>query len=125
MPDIPIVLPDTAAAPKDYTLSGSQNLLLKTVRALIDGSGAGTAFLPTLQMLDQNGHVMWEGPTSSTVAAGASADVSWFRGLGSAGSGPAPPAFTGLEVCALYSGRETVTTAAGTTYVSIQDGINS
>ena len=82
MPDLPIVIPDTAAAPKDYTLSGTQELALKTVRALIDGSGAASAFLPTLQLLDPNGHVMWEGATSDTVAAGGSADVSWFPGLG-------------------------------------------
>jgi hypothetical protein len=82
MPDLPIVIPDTAVAPKDYTLSGTQELALKTVRALIDGSGAASAFLPTLQLLDPNGHVMWEGATSDTVAAGGSADVSWFPGLG-------------------------------------------
>lgn len=86
MPDLPIVLPDTAVAPKDYTLSGTQELALKTVRALIDGSGAASAFLPTLQLLDPNGHVMWEGATSDTVAAGASADVSWFPGLGGSGA---------------------------------------
>jgi hypothetical protein len=86
MPDLPIVIPDTAAAPKDYTLSGTQELQLKTVRALIDGTGAASSFLPTLQLLDPNGHVMWEGATSSSVAAGGSADVSWFPGLGG-GSG--------------------------------------
>jgi hypothetical protein len=86
MPDLPIVIPDTAVAPKDYTLSGTQELALKTVRALIDGSGAASAFLPTLQLLDPNGHVMWEGATSEVVAAGASADVSWFPGLGGVGS---------------------------------------
>jgi hypothetical protein len=86
VPDLPIVIPDTATAPKDYTLSGTQELALKTVRALIDGSGAATAFLPTLQLLDPNGHVMWEGATSDTVAAGASADVSWFPGLGAGGA---------------------------------------
>lgn len=87
MPDGAIVIPDTAAAPKDYTLSGTQEIQLKSVRAVIDGSGAATAFLPTLQLLDPNGHVMWEGATSSTVAAGGSADVSWFPGLGGAGGG--------------------------------------
>lgn len=91
MPDLPIVLPDTAVAPKDYTLAGTQELALKTVRALIDGSGAATAFLPTLQLLDPNGHVMWEGATPEVVAAGGSADVSWFPGLGGTGGG------TGVE----------------------------
>lgn len=85
MPDGAIVIPDTAAAPKDYTLTGAQEIALKSVRAVIDGSGSASAFLPTLQLLDPNGHVMWEGATSDTVAAGGSADVSWFPGLGLGG----------------------------------------
>jgi len=87
MPDGAIVIPDTATAPKDYTLSGAQEIQLKSVRAVIDGTGAAGAFLPTLQLLDPNGHVMWEGATPTTVAAGASADVSWFPGLGQQTSG--------------------------------------
>lgn len=87
MPDGAIVIPDTAAAPKDYTLSGAQEIALKSVRAVIDGSGAASAFLPTLQLLDPNGHVMWEGASSTEVAAGGSADVSWFPGLGGFGQG--------------------------------------
>jgi hypothetical protein len=94
MPDGAIVIPDTAAAPKDYTLSGAQEIALKSVRALIDGTGAGSAFLPTLQLLDPNGHVMWEGAAQSTVAAGGSADVSWFPGLGATGGATPPPVTT-------------------------------
>jgi hypothetical protein len=96
MPDGAIVIPDTAAAPKDYTLSGAQEIALKSVRALIDGTGAGSAFLPTLQLLDPNGHVMWEGAAQSTVAAGGSADVSWFpvgAQLGGGDSGAVISAF--------------------------------
>jgi hypothetical protein len=96
MPDGAIVIPDTAAAPKDYTLSGAQEIALKSVRALIDGTGAGSAFLPTLQLLDPNGHVMWEGAAQSTVAAGGSADVSWFPVGAQLGGGTATTIPTGF-----------------------------
>lgn len=78
MPDIAIVNSNVSVEPKDYTLTGNQELLLKSVRASIDGSGAGSAFLPTLQLLAPDGTVMFEAVTSATVAAGGSADVSWF-----------------------------------------------
>jgi hypothetical protein len=78
MPDQSYVLPNIEAVPKDYTLSGAQGIVLKCVRAVVDGTGAGSAFLPTLQLLDPNGNVMWEGVPFTTVAAGGSADVTWF-----------------------------------------------
>jgi hypothetical protein len=115
MPDLPIVIPDIATAPKDYTLSGTQELALKTVRALIDGTGAGAAFLPTLQLLDPNGHVMWEGATSSTVAAGGSADVSWFPGLGgnSGGSSTSPPIGETAYLWGVFPGMAAVPSGGG------------
>jgi hypothetical protein len=88
MPDGSIVIPDIHAAPKDYSLAGAQEIQLKSVRAVIDGSGAASAFLPTLQLLDPNQNVMWEGPAPSTVAAGGSADVSWFPGLTTSSAAP-------------------------------------
>lgn len=88
MPDVAIVNTTVASAPKDYTLSGSQELLLKAVRAVVDGSGAGSAFLPCLELLAPDGTVMWQATPASSLAAGASADVSWFpRVTGSISAG--------------------------------------
>jgi hypothetical protein len=86
VPDGSIVIPDIHTAPKDYKLVGAQEIALKSVRAVIDGTGAGADFLPTLQLLDPNLNVMWEGPAPNVVVAGASADVSWFPGLNLAAS---------------------------------------
>jgi hypothetical protein len=85
MADASIVSTANVAAPEGYTLQGTNELLLKAVRATIDGSGTATAYLPALQLLDPNGNVMWTA-VGSTVAAGASADVSWFPGLGGGSS---------------------------------------
>lgn len=88
MADSSIVNPAVSSAPKDYTLPSTNELLLKAVRASVDGTGAGGAFLPALQLLDPAGNVMWTATTSSSVVAGGSADVSWFPGLsGSSSSG--------------------------------------
>jgi hypothetical protein len=86
VPDGAIVVPDTHAAPKDYTLAGTQEIALKSVSAEIDGSGAASSYKPTLQLLDPNGHVCWEGEVSDAVAAGASVRASWFPGLGGTGA---------------------------------------
>lgn len=80
MPDIAIVNPTVTAAPKDYPVSGNQELLLKAVRARIDGSAATGSYLPAVQLIAPSGDVMWSAVPSSPIAAGGSADVSWFPG---------------------------------------------
>ena len=80
MPDVAIVNQTVTATPSDYLVPGTQGLRLKAVRAVIDGTGAAGSFLPALQLLDPAGHVMWTAFDKSTpVAAGGSADVSWFH----------------------------------------------
>ena len=62
MPDVAIVNQNVAATPSDY-------------------------IVPALQLLDPAGHVMWTAvDPSSAVAAGGSADVSWFPGVKGSGS---------------------------------------
>lgn len=80
MPDIAIVNRATAAAPKDYPLTGTQELLLRVVRAVMDGSAASGSYLPAVQMIAPSGDVMWSAVPSDPVAAGGSVDVSWFPG---------------------------------------------
>lgn len=69
------------SAPAGYTVPGAQEIIVKSVRALVDGSGAGSAFLAVLQLVAPDGSVVWEAPTDATIAAGGSANVSWFPGL--------------------------------------------
>lgn len=82
MPDVSIVNSTITGTPKNYQVPGTQELLVKAVRASIDGSAAASSFLPALQLIDPAGHVMWTAVnTSQTVAAGGTADVSWFPGI--------------------------------------------
>lgn len=95
MADVAIVNRATVTAPKDYTLASNEELVLKAVRALVDGTGAGGSFIPVLQLVAPDGTVMWQGFPGVTLAAGGSADVSWF------------PAVTSEEEAATVAGVTT------------------
>jgi hypothetical protein len=87
MADVAILNPQVEATPNGYTIPGAQELILRSVKASFDGTGAGGAFVPTLQFVAPNGTVVTECPLGSALAAGASADVSWFpRGGVTSGS---------------------------------------
>lgn len=81
MADIDILSTSTAAAPKDFTIAGALEILLKNVTASFDGTGAGGSFVPALQIVDPAGVIVGTYPIDTTLAAGASADVSWFPRL--------------------------------------------
>lgn len=84
-----------AAAPAAWVIPEALEIVAKTAYASFDGSAAAGAFLPCLRIISDSGHVVAEAVASTEVVAGASADVSWFRGLapasqqGVGGSGPA------------------------------------
>jgi hypothetical protein len=75
------------SVPADVPIPQGGELIPKVVRATIDGSGAGTAYYAAVQVLDPNNNVKGS-YISSSIAAGASADVTWFHGL--AGGLPTP-----------------------------------
>lgn len=71
----------TVAVPADWTLPANLQLLLKNVYASFDGTAAAAAYLPCLEILSDSGHMVGAYPSLTQVAAGASADVTWFPGL--------------------------------------------
>lgn len=77
--DVVIAAPAVATVPQDYVVPASQEIVPLVVTASIDGSGAGGQFLPTVEILSPAGQVIARCPTQSIVAAGGSADVSWFH----------------------------------------------
>lgn len=79
----------TVSAPADWTLPAGLQILLKGVYASFDGSGAGSGFQPAFEVITDSGHSMGVFNCDTTVAAGGSADVTWFRGLGGSGSSSA------------------------------------
>jgi hypothetical protein len=89
MADIALLAPGVSDAPEAYMVPGAQEIILKAVTATFDGSGAAGQFQPTLQIVAPNGTVLASCPSPTVVAAGASADVSWFPrgGVGGGSSG--------------------------------------
>jgi hypothetical protein len=75
--------------PAGYQVPAAQVIGVKSVRAIVDGSGAGAAFLPALQLVSPAGQIVWQSATDSAIAAGGSADVSWFPGVGAGGAATA------------------------------------
>jgi hypothetical protein len=85
MADTAIRAKVTAAAPLNYVVAGGQEIIVKTVYGVFDGTGAGTAFYPTIRLLAPGGDVVGEYRAEATVAAGASAQVTWFPGVTESG----------------------------------------
>lgn len=82
--DAPIVASAVGTVPVDYQVPGSQEILLKSVSAIYDGSGSAAAWFPCLEIVSPAGTVMLSAVSAQQVAAGASADVSWFPGVSEA-----------------------------------------
>lgn len=86
-------------APAQLMIPGNGQIEPKTIFASYDGTGAAGAFLPAIKVLSDAGEIVGIFPTSTSVAAGASADVTWFPGAGGLGAG------SGVGVVPLAAGR--------------------
>jgi hypothetical protein len=75
--DVTILAAGVEGVPTSYTVPPLQEILLKSVHAVIDGTGASGDFVPVLEIVSDAGIVNAR-CVGSTVTAGASADVSWF-----------------------------------------------
>lgn len=92
--DVPLYITD-GPVPRDYVVPNSGELLPLQVEGTIDGTSAASSFYAVLQVLDPNGRSMGK-YISSAIAAGASADVTWFPRVAQALA--ATPSSGGLSV---------------------------
>lgn len=86
MADLQILAPGVSAAPLEYDLPGSVELLIKELFASFDGTAAVAPWQPAITIIGPGNHEVGTYPLSSSVAAGASADVSFFPRVGGGGS---------------------------------------
>ena len=84
--DRQIIITGTAPAPAQWTVPGSGQIRPKSVFATFNGTGAAAAYCRALKIISDGGQTVCIARTSETVAAGASADVSWFLGGGGTSS---------------------------------------
>lgn len=75
------------AAPAAWVIADALEIIPKAAYASYNGAAAGGAFIPCLRIVSDSGHVAVEAVASQEYPAGASVDVSWFRGLAATGSG--------------------------------------
>lgn len=78
----------------DYQVPQGGELIPLSVRATVDGSAAASEFFAAVQIIAPSGRVM-ANAVSTAIAAGGSADVTWFPGVSAAaGSTPTSGAWT-------------------------------
>jgi hypothetical protein len=91
MADVEILAQQISAAPLAYVIPGGQEILVKVLAAHFDGTSATNPWQPAIQIVGPSGQVLRTFPLTTALAAGASADVTWFPrgGVSSSGSGGA------------------------------------
>lgn len=85
--DIQRLVVGTAPAPAQFKIPGNGQMRPKEIFATFDGTAAASAYMPALKIISDGGKTVGIHPTDVSVAAGGSADVTWFRGLRK----PCPP----------------------------------
>lgn len=114
--DAVIVRAGPVAVPLDYELPTGTEIIPKVVTATLDGTGAGGSFLAVLEILAPDGTVTARCLRQESIAAGASAAVSWFPGGGVDDSSAAADVdVTGVESIASPNATLTVTSPSGPT----------
>ncbi len=89
--DVQVLVTGTAPAPTHFTIPGNGQITPRTVFATYDGTAAAGSFKPALKIISDAGATVGIYAADSAVAAGASADVSWFPGVTAAATSGALP----------------------------------
>ena len=92
MADVAINAAQVQPTPGGYRIVGGQEIVVRSVRVSYDGTGAGAPFVPVLQLVapGPTSTIVSEFPLGTQVAAGASADISWFPGVTPQPTAPTP-----------------------------------
>lgn len=95
MADAELFAPGVKAAPLIYDVPGGQEIGLKVASATFDGTGAGASWQPAIQIVGPSGQVLRTFALEPALAAGASADVTFFPGGGVGATTPDVPSSVG------------------------------
>lgn len=111
MADAVLTRDGPVSVPMDYTVPQSGELLPLTVRATLDGTSAAVPFYGAVQVIAPSGRIMFSAITTTSVAAGASADASWFPHVGgtTVTQGAGIPPFAALDDYVFKHANTTVT----------------
>lgn len=95
--DQQVLVTGTASAPTHFTIPGNGQIQPKTIFANFNGSGAAGSFVPTLKIVSDGGETVGIYPLATSIAAGGSANVSWFP-LGARGAGTSNQTLIGAKI---------------------------
>lgn len=90
MPTREVAVPGDPSQPLSYTLPGSVAFVVRAAFCTFNGTGASGNFIPSMQWYSQSGDFIGQ-YIAPEVAAGSTADVSFFPGVKSATSGAGAP----------------------------------
>lgn len=79
--DQQVLITGTAPTPATWRVPGNGQIRPKAIRATFDGTNAVVPFRPAVKITSDGGQLVGVYPLPTSVAAGASADVSWFPGI--------------------------------------------
>lgn len=85
--EVAILVSGSEPAPLAYTVPSAQEVQPLCCNAIFDGSGAAGPFLPAIEIVSDAGYIIGRVPCSTSVAAGASAEVTFAPFLRGATSG--------------------------------------
>ena len=126
--DQQVLVVGQAAAPTHTTIPGNGQIQPKAIFATYDGTSTAGAFLPAIKITSDGGELVGVYPTCTSVAAGGSAEVSWFPGVKCCPPGVVVPGVA-LETLFLDSAVGTITSstvlASGQSYVITVQGTYS
>ena len=84
--DVQVLVTGQGAVPQQFTIPGNGQIQPKAVRAVYNGGGAVTSFIPVLRIISDAGVPVAE-CVAPLIAAGGSAAVSWFPHVAPTGTG--------------------------------------
>ncbi len=124
MPDVQFHPLGTEDAPADWELPQSLEIIPKCIRAVFDGSAAASTFRPSLVIVSDSGREIGRFPVAvaDAVAAGGSAEVTWFPGGRVAGGGGGA---AGLSVAFARGSAAQITAPATNTYITTDEFITN
>lgn len=108
-------------APFTYELEPSEAFQPLIIQAVLDGSAAVVPWLPAVEYVSREGHVIGRAVTDSPLGAGDDAEVTWFPGVKRAAAAPA--AASGIPWAYTHSNPagQNIPSTNTETYFSIHD----
>ena len=94
--DQQVLVTGTASAPTHFTIPGNGQIQPKAIFAHFNGTNSGSAFVAALKVISDGGETVAICPCPTTVAAGGSADVSWFPRVAGTQQAATPPLTQGV-----------------------------